>query len=80
MVPVTSLTRHGPRAHLGPAETDRLLRRYGIRTPDQVVVSTVDELEAVAGSWPGPLVLKAVVPGLAHKSDVGGVALELSGQ
>lgn len=61
---------------VGPADLATMLWAAGIRfAPGQL--TTVAEAPAAA-EWLGyPLVVKAVAPGLVHKSDVGGVVLGL---
>ncbi|HEX3962632.1 MAG TPA: GNAT family N-acetyltransferase [Trebonia sp.] len=64
------------------AHVDRhaLLRAYGIPVAPIMTVHSEDDaafaFAAPTGS-PGPVVLKADVPGLVHKSDAGGVLLDL---
>ena len=75
---------------LPPADRHALLRAYGIPVAPIVTVTTEDEAAAAAttifaaqkgaieGSGGSPsTVLKAEVAGLVHKSDVGGVLLDL---
>jgi acyl-CoA synthetase (NDP forming) len=54
-----------------------LLADYGIPTAPSRLVSNVAEARAAAAELRFPLVMKAVAPGLVHKSDVGGVRLDL---
>nr|MCU0265285.1 acetate--CoA ligase family protein [Actinomycetes bacterium] len=57
-----------------------LLRCYGITLWPAVEVSTPDEA-AEAASWLGyPVVLKAVAPHLMHRTDLGGVRLDLGSE
>ena len=75
-----ALTRLGDEGGwLEPAEVDALLGTAGLRVPLSGVAT--DEAAAVelAGSFPGPAVLKVVSASALHKSDVGGVALDVSG-
>ena len=52
------------------------LKRFGVRVPDGRLADA-DSLLSVADSIGYPVVLKAATPGLTHKSDVGGVVLNL---
>jgi acetate---CoA ligase (ADP-forming) len=52
-----------------------LLEAYGISFPAVAEVLTVDEAVRAASSIGYPVVLKVASPDLAHKTDVGGVAL-----
>jgi acyl-CoA synthetase (NDP forming) len=63
---------------LDGAEGFRLLSEYGIPVPGAVPVSSEGAAVAAARDLGFPVVLKTDEPGIAHKSDVGGVALGLS--
>ena len=54
-----------------------LLRDYGIPVVRALAAGTRDEALAAAGAIGYPVVLKTAQPGIAHKSDVGGVILGL---
>ncbi|MGQ0653493.1 MAG: acetate--CoA ligase family protein [Betaproteobacteria bacterium] len=64
---------------LGELDAKRLLRRQGIRVPDSGAARTRDEAGAIAARLGYPVVLKLVAPQLAHKTEAGGVALDLRG-
>ena len=66
------------RGWLEPIETDALLDCYGILRPHSVSVVSPAEAGKAARDFKGNVVLKAIAPGLVHKSDVGGVKLGLS--
>lgn len=51
-----------------------LLRVLGVLVPEGRAVASPDEATAAGGELGWPVGLKIVVPGLVHKSDVGGVA------
>jgi acyl-CoA synthetase (NDP forming) len=53
------------------------LRTIGVRVPEGGLATTVEEALALAGRIGFPLVLKAQAVALSHKSDVGGVILNL---
>ncbi|WP_244458958.1 acetate--CoA ligase family protein [Roseomonas fluvialis] len=53
----------------------RLLASYGVAVPKTVVATTVEDAIAAAEAIGFPVVIKAVLPGVLHKSDVGGVVL-----
>jgi succinyl-CoA synthetase beta subunit len=55
-----------------------LLADYGIPVPRTVVVADEDAAVAAARAIGFPVVLKTDEPGIAHKSDVGGVAVGLA--
>ncbi|HYM46319.1 MAG TPA: GNAT family N-acetyltransferase [Solirubrobacteraceae bacterium] len=64
---------------LGPDEVSKLLRCYGLPLIDTRVVDDAAGAVAAAAELGGPVALKALAPGLLHKSDAGGVLLGLSG-
>lgn len=64
-------------AWLPPADVERLLAAAGIRTPRSVVAATRADAMRAAATLTPPLAAKLVSPVLLHKTDVGGVALDL---
>jgi len=62
---------------LPPDTTTALLRCYGIPLAELVAVHSEDAAAAAFAAGGVPVVLKADVPGLVHKSDAGGVELDL---
>jgi acyl-CoA synthetase (NDP forming) len=65
------------RGTLGESASKSLLVQAGIPANQERLVHTVDEAVAAAPSVGFPMVLKVVSPDIAHKSDVGGVALNI---
>jgi acetate---CoA ligase (ADP-forming) len=65
---------------LAPSDVDAILEAYGIRVPQSAVVQSADEAIAFGEALGAPIVLKVVSPSAVHKSDVGGVALDVSGR
>jgi len=57
-----------------------LLHTYGIRTPAMALAQTAAEAGAVASEIGFPVALKIISPDIVHKSDVGGIALNLAGK
>ena len=57
-----------------------LLARLGVPTVPMRLVTTEDEAWAAAQALHGPAVLKIASPDIGHKSDIGGVALNLTGE
>jgi len=57
-----------------------MLARHGVPTVPAILVTTADAAVSAAASMSGPVVLKIVSPEIAHKSDIGGVALRVSGE
>ena len=62
---------------LPPDQTAELLRGYGIPLAGLRLAHTEEDAVAVAAAAGYPVVLKADVPGLVHKTDAGGVLLGL---
>ncbi len=56
----------------------RILESAGIRVPRAVVVDVGGNVRAAVSELRPPLVLKVVATGVVHKSDVGGVRLNLA--
>lgn len=55
-----------------------LLADYGIRVPDHRIAGSREAALAAARAIGFPLVMKTAAPGILHKSDVGGVKLNLA--
>jgi acetate---CoA ligase (ADP-forming) len=68
----------GPR-WLRPDEVATLLDCYGLPLAPWRLAATPDEAAAAAAELGGPVALKAVAPGLVHKTEVGAVRLRLAG-
>src|SRR5579872_2518727 len=62
---------------LSPARTAELLRCYGIPFAPLTPVTSEDAAVQAFAEAGGPVVLKADVPGLVHKTDAGAVQLDL---
>jgi acyl-CoA synthetase (NDP forming)/GNAT superfamily N-acetyltransferase len=62
---------------LPPGDVAALLRLYGIPLVSQAEARTEDDAVAAATDAGYPVVLKADVPGLTHKTDAGAVLLDL---
>jgi acyl-CoA synthetase (NDP forming) len=58
-------------------EAKRLLAEYGLRAPRERLALDADEAAAIATDIGFPVVLKVQSPDIAHRSDVGGVRLDL---
>jgi len=75
---VTEFLRHEPGGGWLPAGTIAdLLHCYGIWLVELTPAESEDEAAAAAEAHAGPVVLKAEVPGLVHKTDAGAVELDL---
>src|SRR5690606_4352714 len=57
-----------------------LMQDFGLPVTPRRIVATRAEALAAAAGFGGPVVVKTAMPGIAHKSEVGGVKLNLSGE
>ena len=64
---------------LAPRDVERLLRCWGIAVVASRFVASAQAAGRAAVDLGGPIALKAVAPGLVHKSDAGAVRLGLAG-
>lgn len=60
------------------AQAKALFARHGLRVPRETIATTPQEAANAARELGFPVVLKLLADGVQHKSDVGGVALNLS--
>jgi acetyl coenzyme A synthetase (ADP forming)-like protein len=78
---VAALLSVAPRAPAGgwlDADTVRgVLDVYGLRAPRATLAATEDDAVRAAGELGGPVALKVASATITHKTDVGGVALDL---
>jgi len=58
-------------------EAAEVVEVYGVRTPRSKVARTAEEALKYAEAFGYPIVLKIVSPDILHKTDIGGVALNL---
>ncbi|OZI67109.1 acetate--CoA ligase family protein [Bordetella genomosp. 11] len=70
--------REEHRQALSEADGKALLAAFGIAVPRAVVARDADDAAARAAGLTGPFVTKVVSPDILHKSDAGGVALNLA--
>ncbi len=77
-VKILADARPGPDGFLPAADANALLGAYGIPLADERRGESWKEVEAAASELGYPVVLKAEAPDLVHKTDAGGVALDLA--
>ena len=70
----------GGRYLLSDPETKAILRAYGMSLVETRAAATVDEAVAAARGIGFPVAVKILSPDVMHKSDVGGVALDLDSE
>jgi len=63
---------------LSEAQSKELLSSYGIPVTRPVTAATADDAVPAADAMGYPVVLKVLSPDITHKTDVGGVALDLA--
>jgi len=64
---------------LGEMETKEILQAYGFVTPPGQVATSVEQAVNIANQIGYPVVLKVWSPDIIHKTDIGGVKTNLSG-
>lgn len=69
--------RRDKRVVLLPHEAADVVEAYRIRAPRSIVAQTIEEAVGYAEELGYPVVLKIVSPDILHKTDIGGVALNL---
>src|SRR6266446_2646302 len=76
--PPPDLSAHLKSATLSEFDSKSLLRDAGIALPDEVLVSKRDELDAAIARAGFPLVMKIQSRDIPHKSEVGGVRVNIA--
>ncbi len=74
---VIAAARREGRRNLLETEALEILRRYGLRLPPSAFARSPDEAAMAARKLGFPVALKIVSPDILHKSDAGGVKLNL---
>jgi acyl-CoA synthetase (NDP forming) len=77
MLPARDLSAHLKLSAFSEADSKALLRGAGIALPDDVLVRERDGLDAAIVSVGFPLVMKVQSPDIPHKSEVGGVRVNI---
>ena len=73
-----SVARQEGRTALDEAAGKTLLAQYGIAVPKTLVVKSADEVDTALRGLALPVVVKVVSPEILHKSDAGGVRVNLA--
>jgi acetyl coenzyme A synthetase (ADP forming)-like protein len=63
---------------LEPEDVAVVLNSFGLALPRSGVAATADEAVALGAEFGGSVVLKVIAESALHKSDIGGIALDLS--
>ena len=73
--PIPAITRRAapplPARQLTEPESLALLREFGVPAVEAIVCDSVEAAQQAASAMPGPVVLKGIAEGVAHKSDLG---------
>ncbi|HXD45307.1 MAG TPA: acetate--CoA ligase family protein [Pseudolabrys sp.] len=72
---VNALLKPGP---LNEAESKRLFAQFGMPSVREIVVATPDEAAAAAKTFGGNVVVKILSRAVLHKSEIGGVAVNVA--
>jgi acetyltransferase len=78
MLPPRDFSAHLKFATLSEFDSKSLLRDAGIALPDEVLVTARDELDAAIARAGFPLVMKIQSRDIPHKSEVGGVRVNIT--
>ncbi len=76
---ILSQVRADRRLTVGDAEARSIMTAYGITIPQAQIASNPDEAVEIAQRIGYPVVMKIVSPEILHKTDIGGVKLNLTG-
>jgi acetate---CoA ligase (ADP-forming) len=68
-----------PEGGLGEKEAKAILAEFGLPVVEDVLATTADEAVAAASKANGPVALKIASADILHKTEVGGVELDISG-
>jgi len=77
-LPVNDLTTHLKSPALSEADSKALLRAAGVVLPEEVLVADRSGLDAAIARAGFPLVMKVQSPDIPHKSEVGGVRVNIT--
>lgn len=65
------------RINLSEHESKKMLEEYGVAVPYEIVATSEDEVVAFGEQYGYPLAMKIESPDILHKSDIGGVILDI---
>lgn len=71
--------RRAGRRALNEADGKRLLAAFGVAVPRFAVATGPGDVDAVIGTMAGPFAVKVLSQDILHKSDAGGVVLDVAG-
>ncbi|WP_234250329.1 acetate--CoA ligase family protein [Billgrantia desiderata] len=76
---IITQARKAGRGSLSEAEGKQLLESFGVRAPRSVQIKGAEGVSSAISDLKTPYVVKVVSPDILHKSDAGGVKLNLQG-
>ena len=79
LLPHSAETLRGTSRTVNEAEAKRRLAAHGLPVPDGRIIQ-LDQLSSLPDGFARPMVLKVLHDDIAHKTEVGGVALNLKGR
>ena len=71
-------TRSLPEGPISERQAKCLLSEAGVPVVDEELARTVDEAGRAAAAFDGPVAIKLCAPGVLHKTELGGVVLDVS--
>jgi acetyltransferase len=77
---IFAAARKEQRSNLLETESRNILRDYGLSLPAAELVCSAVEVNQAAAKMPYPLAMKIVCPDIIHKSDAGGIKLNLKNE
>jgi len=78
LLPARDISAHLASRSLSEADSKALLREAGIVLPDEVLVAARDGLDLAIARVGFPLAMKIQSPDIGHKSEIGGVRLNIA--
>lgn len=75
--PIVSAAKAAGRGALDESAGKQLLAEYGVKVPQSRVAKGVADVDAVMNGLQTPVVVKVMSPDILHKSDAGGVKINL---
>jgi acetyl coenzyme A synthetase (ADP forming)-like protein len=66
--------------YLSGSDVDRIFKAYGIPMARSILCTTVEEVAQAAEEIGYPVAMKIAAPGITHKSDMGGVIVDLKNE
>ena len=76
--PIASRAETLPDGPISERNAKRLLSATGVPVVEEVLARTADEAARTAAAFDGPVAVKLCAPGILHKTEVGGVMLDVS--